>query len=339
MPKNTETRDLFIAKYLINKNIPDLKRQFFPNVGLSTLYLWAKSLKSQGNLRPIKASGRPKKFNERDLRSLKRSATNNPENSVARIGSGAGLEAHHQTIVKYLKKLNLKSFIKLKRPKLTARHIRDRLQWARSHANLDLDAWKGWSFSDESSVELDCCEGVQRVVINRGQRYEPRFLAGKRQNGGGKLMIWSYISWNGVGPLEFIEGGMDGPKYKRLLHRHVLPHCLTQMGPNGEVHTYMDDGASCHNCDLVIDYCAEKGIKRPDWPANSPDMNPIEWVWGDMKLKLSALPQKPASIAELKLILTRIWGEYTVEYIQKLYGTMENRIQTLIAKNGANTNF
>ncbi len=57
-------------------------------------------------------------------------------------------------------------------------------------------------------------------------------------------MIWSRVSWDGPGPLVFVDGTMDGPKYLRLLHRHVLDHCIEKMGENGEPHVFMDDGAT-----------------------------------------------------------------------------------------------
>ena len=55
------------------------------------------------------------------------------------------------------------------------------------------------------------------------------------------------------------------------------------MDENLGVHLFMDDGAAPHTCRLVEDYCAEVGIQRPNWPQNSPDMNPVDHVWGRMK--------------------------------------------------------
>ena len=49
---------------------------------------------------------------------------------------------------------------------------------------MTLNAWRNWTFSDECSVELDCSEGVTRFIIRRNQRYDPEFIAGKKQQGG-----------------------------------------------------------------------------------------------------------------------------------------------------------
>ena len=52
---------------------------------------------------------------------------NNSDNAVVRIGYEAGLEGHHETFVKYLKRLDLELFVKLKRPRLIAVQKRKRL--------------------------------------------------------------------------------------------------------------------------------------------------------------------------------------------------------------------
>ena len=293
--------------------------------------------KARGTLTPIKQPGRPEKFSERSKRRLKRTVEQDPSLSIAAAGRASGVQASHKTIVKILKEFDILSLVSVKVPKLERSHVVNRLRFANSHLDKDLNAWKRWTFSDESSIELDCQNGSQRYLIKRNQRYDPEFVRGVRQMGGGKIMIWSFISWKGVGPLLFIEGGIDGELYKEILRRSVLPHLLDNLGDDGSPMLYQDDGASCHDCDLVIEFCAAKGIQRPYWPPRSPDMNPIEYVWGWVKDKLSKLRVKPRNIAELKVIITRIWYEIPQENVRNLYRGMPKRIDNLRAVNGYNT--
>ena len=90
-------------------------------------------MQDQGNLRRIKSIGRPEKFNARDPRSVRRSAKDNPENSIARIGFEAGLFGSHETFVIDRARSDLKSFFKFNRLKLTAAQKCKRLLWAFDH--------------------------------------------------------------------------------------------------------------------------------------------------------------------------------------------------------------
>ncbi len=121
-----------------------------------------------------------------------------------------------------MKSVDISSFVALKKPKLTAEHARNRLDFAQRHANLTLNDWTNWAFSDESMIELDCAEGTKRFLITPSQRLEPQFVHGKKQQGGGKLMIWSYIDYEGVGQLLFIEGGLDAQLYIEILKKTLM---------------------------------------------------------------------------------------------------------------------
>lgn len=50
--------------------------------------------------------------------------------------------------------------------------------------------------------------------------------------------------------------------------------------------------------DEELDFEAQNGITRLDWPSCCPDLNPMETVWQKMKDKLDALPLRPATIAD-----------------------------------------
>jgi transposase len=173
MVHSAATRNLFTRKLLSNKSIKDIQLEDLPEVSFATLCLWRNKLVRDGHITPKKATGRPKKHSPRDVRVIKRIAIRDPSISMKRLQVEAGVEACHQTMVKILKTHNLQSFKALRKPLLTPCHIHRRLTWANDHVNMDLEAWKRWSFSDESSVELDCSEGIKRFIIKRNQRLEP----------------------------------------------------------------------------------------------------------------------------------------------------------------------
>ena len=333
-----EIKAQFMRKLCSNVAMSQIVQEM-PNVPARTLYGWKRRALARGSLVPNKSPGRPKKITEREARLIHRSVKSDPGQKIAELIASTGVPVCHDTMVKELKRWNIRSTVAAKRPMLTDNQIAMRRRFAQIHAGQDLDYWKRWVFSDECSVELDCAEGTVRWLITPQERYKQQFIQGKRQGGGGKLMIWSMISFNGMAPLVFIEGTQDARGYKELLQREVLPVMLGRLDDFPEGSYYMDDGASCHDAHSVIQFCYEKGIDRPFWPSNSPDMNPIEWIWGWLKHALSNLKSKPRNIAELKLALIQLANALTLQSIQKLIAGMPKRIEELSRVNGCCTNY
>lgn len=52
---------------------------------------------------------------------------------------------------------------------------------------------------------------------------------------------------------------------------------------------FQQDNAPCHTTREVYDFFDKKGIKTLDWPSQSPDLSPIENVWGLIKQEIWSL--------------------------------------------------
>jgi transposase len=137
----------------------------------------------------------------------------------------------------------------------------------------------------------------------------------------------------------FLRGGIDKERYMKILKESVLPHCIEMLDENGEPQILMDDGASCHDAQDVIDYCAEKGIQRPYWPPSSPDMNPIEHVWGWLKHYLTNLKPVPNNLREVEIAVIEFFESLDFESIRKQYNSMPERIAALLKARGGNTKY
>ena len=70
----------------------------------------------------------------------------------------------------------------------------------------------------------------------------------------------------------------------------------------------------------------------PNWPANSPDMNPIENLWAIMKDHVEEL--EPANISDLKQILIQVWDGIEDQTIKNLIDSMPSRLQAVLNANG-----
>ena len=73
------------------------------------------------------------------------------------------------------------------------------------------------------------------------------------------------------------------------------------------------------------------------WPAWSPDLNPIEHLWYYLKTQLAAYPETPKGIHELWGKAQEEWEKISVEKVQVLIESMPRRMEAVIKAKGGYT--
>ncbi len=97
------------------------------------------------------------------------------------------------------------------------------------------------------------------------------------------------------------------------------------------------DLAPAYTAKTTCKWFADHDITVLDWPANSPDLNPIENLWGIVKRKISNIRSNITD--ELKAVIKATWASITPEQSHKLIASMPRRIETVIHANRAPTKY
>ncbi|GFV22957.1 transposable element Tcb2 transposase [Trichonephila clavipes] len=94
---------------------------------------------------------------------------------------------------------------------------------------------------------------------------------------------------------------------------------------------FMDDNTPCHRTVDAEQLLESEDIERMDWPARSPDLNPIEHVWDFLGRRLAARTLPPVTIRELRLALQDEWAAMPQQLIDTLILSMGRRCETCLA--------
>jgi transposase len=97
----------------------------------------------------------------------------------------------------------------------------------------------------------------------------------------------------------------------------------------------MEDGSKVHTARAVKEEWGWHGLHRIWFPANSPDLNPIENLW--RKLKDAVARRRPQNQKELRQMLQEEWEKIDLDWIRALVYSMNDRCRAVIAAGGGPT--
>lgn len=292
-----------------------------------------KNFNTRGSIVPLKNPGRPRKTTKKMDRRIIRLSMDNPFMSSTKILSEIKEtgECHvsTRTIRRRLVDNNLFSRRPAKKPLLSKKNIRARLEFAATHAEWSTEKWKNVLFSDESKFNLFRSDGVCHVRRPKDERLNPKYVCPTVKHGGGSVMVWGCFSSHGMGPLHRIEGIMDKFVYKNILENVMEPYAEEFMPITYE---FQQDNDPKHTSKLVKKWFRDNQIKVMVWPAQSPDLNPIENLWQIVDQKIR--DKNYSNLDELFEALNSVWQNIPQETITRLIESMPNRCRDVLKAKG-----
>ncbi|GFW65577.1 transposable element Tcb2 transposase [Trichonephila clavipes] len=215
---------------------------------------------------------------------------------------------------------------------LTPAHRRRRSLWCREHQNWRDNQWGRVLFTDESRFSLS--SDSHRILIwrERGSRNHPSNIIERDRYGGRGVLVWGGIMLGSRTDLHIFDAGsVNGTRYCNEI---LLPYVRLFRGAMGLQFLFMDDNAPCHRTVAAEQLLESEDIERMNWPARSPDLNPIEHVWDFLGRRLAAGTLPPVTIRELRLALQDEWAAMPQQLIDTLILSMGRRCETCLEVRG-----
>ena len=149
-----------------------------------------------------------------------------------------------------------------------------------------------------------------------------------------------YINSRGGSILQRCPDKMGAELYQQEVLKEVKSFiCSTSMGRATTAHAFfMQDGAKPHTAASTLKWLCDNDVKLlPDWPAQSPDLNPVETCWTFITWQLigRCFPNKD-SIWEA---VCEAWAKVPADVIKGLYENMWKRTQAVREARGGNTKY
>ena len=151
-------------------------------------------------------------------------------------------------------------------------------------------------------------------------------------------MVWGCMGWNGVGILSEVEGKMDSNQCVNILQEGLVEIIQKLEVPEEKV-IFQQDNDPKHTSKLASNWFERQGIPLLDWPAQSPDLNPIEHLWNLLKRRINGYEMPASGVWELWERAEVEWGKLRPEVCQKLIETIPRRLEAVIKAKGGHTKY
>ena len=326
-----DLRQRLVHAHSKGKGYKAISKQY--DVPVATVQSIINKYKRYNTVKNLSGRGRKRKVSPKLARKICREVNNNPRTTTKALRETldrAGTKVSRSTIERVLHKGGLHGRRPRKTPLLREKHLKARLAFARGHLKQDPSFWSTILWSDETKLELFGHMDVEYVWRKKGEAYNPKNTVPTVKHGGGHIMLWGCFSSSGTGNLVRVQGIMKKEDYIQILDENLKESAeKLQLGPNWK---YQQDNDPKHTAKLVKKWFKDNDVNVLEWPSQSPDLNPIENLWRDLKVRVMA--RNPTNLTQLEAYAKGEWANIPQETCRKLVDTYRNRLEAVINNKG-----
>ena len=292
---------------------------------------WSEAFEDNGDVEDAYKSGRPRLLSEDQLDDVLDAATTQPKSSTPRaLKALLDLSCSAKTVRRALDDVGLFGRIAREVPPLNATHIKKRISFAQGYSKMD---WTRVLWSDEMSIH---CGPQGQTWVQRpiGEEWNPVYTMEVRKHPP-KVHVWACFGAGGVGGIHVFTENLEKTLMVKILKAHLIKSAH-KFWPSGQW-WFQQDNDPKHSSRLVQGWLDTAGVDRIDWPHYSPDLNPIENLWADLKKRV----EKHNAVKEddLAVAVKTEWKATSQELCVKLVRSMTDRTHLVLQQEGGLTGY
>lgn len=231
------------------------------------------------------------------------------------------------TIRRDLLSLGMRCFKRPRKPSLTEDQKVTRVKFAKALLRKPLKWFPTLLFTDEKWCDSNDNGGLHQWALTSSAKHV--LIPRQQSQAAPKVFVWGCI---GVGVkklvfVEFAQGGMNAAEYRR--------QCVTSLRSirKRNERVLMQDGAAVHWTPETRALIEQLGLDLLlNWPANSPDMNPLELLWALLQHRISE--RGPWGFEQLKAMVEEEWAKIPQEMIDRYVMAFRSILQEVVTAKG-----
>uniref|UniRef100_A0A3B5Q0B9 Transposase n=2 Tax=Xiphophorus maculatus TaxID=8083 RepID=A0A3B5Q0B9_XIPMA len=297
-----------------------------------------------GELGNSKRPGRPRKTTVVDDRRILSLVKKNPFTTSTEVQNTlreVGVSVSKSTVKRRLHESKYKGFTSRCKPFINSKNRQARVKFAEKHLKKPAQFWKSILWTDETKINLYQNDGKKKVWRRKGTAHDPKHTTSSVKHGGGNVMAWACMAFNGTGSLVFIDditadksSRMNSEVYRDILSAQIQPNAAKLIGRR---FTVQMDNDPKHTAKATQEFMSAKKWNILQWPSQSPDLNPIEHAFHLLKSRLRT--ERPTNKQDLKAAAVKAWQSIKKEETQRLVMSMGSRLKAVIASKGFATKY
>lgn len=332
-----DLRSKIVEKYKQSQGYKTISRDL--KVPLSTVRNIIKKFITHGTVANLPGRGRKRKIDERMQRRIVRMVDKYPQSTSTQVQAvlqTLGVEVSARTIRRHLNEKKRYGRRPRRTPLLTKRHKKARMEFAKMYLSKPQSFWENVLWTDETKVELFGKAYHSTVYRKKNEAYKEKNTVPTVKHGGGSMMFWGCFAASGTGCLDSVQGVMKSEDYQNVLGRNVGPS-VRQLGLRQRSWVFQQDNDPKHTSNSTKKWLKTKHWRVLQWPSMSPDLNPIEHLWRDLKIAVAR--RHPSNLRDLEQFVKEEWSKIPSERCKKLVDGYRKRLLSVISSKGCATKY